>query len=132
MSCSIGIIYLTKVRTLFSVKMITLKLMNLLRNISGNKVSLPAITVVSQDTSGHTVIRSGIRSLRSRNKSQRQVSLALNLPSLIMLLGKSGNTVKGVLPHAVTVAKKVTPRPNTSERSLTSPTKFRSMKDLST
>jgi hypothetical protein len=65
MSCSIGNIYLKKVRTLFSVKMLTLKLMNLLRNISGNKVSLPTITVVSQDTSGHTVIRSGIISDKS-------------------------------------------------------------------
>jgi glycine cleavage system protein P-like pyridoxal-binding family len=38
-----------------------------------------------------------------------------------MLLGKSGNTLKGVLPNAVTVARMATPRPNTSERSLTSP-----------
>jgi hypothetical protein len=38
-----------------------------------NKYSLLAITVVSQDTSDHTVIRFNIRSLRSRSKSQRQV-----------------------------------------------------------
>jgi len=54
------------------------------------------------------------------------------LPSFIMLLDKSGNTLKGVLPHAVTVARMATSRPNTSERSLTSPRKFRSMKGLST
>jgi hypothetical protein len=44
--------------------------------------------VVSQDTLGHTIIRSSIKSLGSRNKSQRQVSLALNLPYLIMLFGR--------------------------------------------
>jgi hypothetical protein len=49
-----------------------------------------------------------------------------------MLLGKSNNTLKGVLPNAVTMARMTTPRPNTSERSLTSPKKFRSMKGLST
>jgi len=87
---------------------------------------------VSQDTSGHTVIRSSIRSLGSRSKSQRQVSLALNLPSLIMLLVKSGNTLKRVLPHVVTLARMATPRQNTSERNLTSPRIFRPMKGLST
>jgi hypothetical protein len=87
---------------------------------------------VSQDTSGHIVIIFSIKSLGSRNKSQRQVSLALNLPSRIMLLGKSGIALKAVLPHAITVARKVTPRPNTLERSLTSPRKFRSLKGLST
>jgi hypothetical protein len=92
------------------------------RSISVNKDSLPAITV----------IRSGIRGLGSRSKSQRQVSLALNLPSLIMFLGKRGNTLKGVLPHAVTMTRMAIPRPNTSKRSLTSPRKFRSMKGLST
>jgi hypothetical protein len=45
-----------------------------------------------------------------------------------MLLGKSSNTLKGVLPHAVIVARMATPRPNTSEKSLTSPRKFRYMK----
>jgi hypothetical protein len=64
-------IYLKKVRTLFCVIMLTLKLQSLSRSISANKDSLPAITAVSQDTSGHTVIRSGIRSLESRSKSQR-------------------------------------------------------------
>jgi hypothetical protein len=112
--------------------MLTLKLQSLSRSISANEVNLPAITVVSQDTLGHTVIRSDIKSLESRSKSQRQVSLTLNLPSFIMLLDKSGNTLKGVLPHVVTVARMATSRPNTSERSLTSPRKFRSMKDLST
>jgi hypothetical protein len=132
MSRPIGDIYLKKVRTLFCVRMLTPKLQSMSISISANKVSLPAITVVSQDTSGHTVITSSIRSLGSRNKSQRQVSLALQLPSLIMLLGKSGNTLKGVLPHAITMARVAAPRPNTLERSLTSPRKFRPMKGLST
>jgi hypothetical protein len=131
-SLPIGDIYHKKVRTLFCVRMLTLKLQSLLRSISANKDSLSAITMGSQDTSGHTVIRSGIRSLGLRSKSQRQVSLALNLLSLIMLLCKSDNTLKGVLPYAVTVARMATPRPNTLERSLTSPRKFRSMKGLST
>jgi hypothetical protein len=132
MSHPIGDVYLKKVRTLFCVKMLTLKLQSLSRSNSANKDSLLAIIVVSQDTLGHIVIRSGIRSLGSRSKSQRQVSLALNLPSLIMLLDKSSNTLKGVLPHAVAMARVATPKPNTSERSLTSPRKFRPMKGLST
>jgi hypothetical protein len=85
----IGDIYLKKERTLFCVIMLTLNLQNLTRSISANEVNLPAITVVSQDTFGHAVIRSCIRSLESRNKSQRNVSLALNLPCLIMLFGKN-------------------------------------------
>jgi hypothetical protein len=132
MSRPIGDIYLKKVRTLFCVNMLTLKLQSLSRSISANKDSLPAITMVSQDTSGHTVIKSGIKSLGSRSKSQIQVSLDLNLPSLITLLSKSGNTLKGVLPHVVIMARMATPRPNISERSLTSPRKFRPMKGLST
>jgi hypothetical protein len=128
MSRPIGDIYLKKVRTLFCVRMLTLKFQSLSRSISANKVSLPAITMVSQDTSSHTIIRSGIRNLGSRNKSQRQVSLALYLPSLIMLLGKSGNTLKRVLPYAITVARMVTSRPNTSERSFTCPRKFKFMR----
>jgi hypothetical protein len=86
--------YLKKVRTLFCVRLLTIKLQSLSRSISANEVSVPAITVVSQDTLGHNVIRSGIRSLRSRNKSQRQVSLALILPCLIMLFGKNSNILK--------------------------------------
>jgi hypothetical protein len=132
MSCPIGDIYLKKVRTLFCIRMLTLNLQNLSRSILGNKVSLPAITVVSQDTSDHTAIRSSIRRLKSRSKSQRQISLALNLSSPIMLLGKSNNTLKGVLPHALTMARMAGPRPNTSKRSFTSPRKFRPMKGLST
>jgi hypothetical protein len=115
MSCPIGDSYLKKARTLFCVRMLTLKLQNLPRSISANEVSLLAITVVSQDTLGHTIIRSGIRSLESRNKSQRQVSLALNLPCLIMLFGKNDNILKGVLPHVVTVVSMATPRPNALE-----------------
>jgi hypothetical protein len=132
MSRPIGDIYLKKVRTLFHVRMLTPKLQSMSRSILANKDSLPAITMVSQDTSGHTVIKFGIQSLGVRSKSQRQVSLALNLPSLIMLLDKSDNTLKVILPHAVIVARMATARPNTSKRSLTSPRKFRSMKDLST
>jgi hypothetical protein len=131
MSRPIRDIHFKKVRTLFCVKMLTFKLQSLLRSILANKKSLLIIIVVSQDTSGHTVIRSDIRSLGLRSNSQRQVSLALNLPRHIILLGKSGNTLKGVLPHAITMARMATPRPNTLERSLTSARKFRPMKDLS-
>jgi hypothetical protein len=91
MSRPIWDIYLKNVRTLFCVRMLTLKLQSLSRSIPTNEVSLPAITVVSQDTLGHTVIKSGIRSLGSRNKSQWQVSLTLNLPCLIILFGKNSN-----------------------------------------
>jgi hypothetical protein len=70
---------------------------------SYKQIQLPTIIVVSLGTSSHTVLRSVLRNLRLRSKIQTQVSLALNLPSLIVLLGKSGNTLKGVLPHAVTV-----------------------------
>lgn len=132
MSHPIGDIYLNKVRTLFCVKMLTPKLQSMSRSILANKDSLHDINVVSQDTSGHTAIRFGIKTLGSRSKSQRQVSLALNLPSLIMLLAKSGNTLKEVLLHAVTMARIATPRPNSSKRSLTSPRKFRPMMGLST
>jgi hypothetical protein len=111
MSRPIGDIYLKKVRTLFCVRMLTLKLQSLSRSILANEVNLPIITMVSQDTLGHTIIRSGIRSLGSRNKSQRQVSLTLNLSCLIMLFGE---------------------RPNASEWSLNSPRRIKSMKGLST
>jgi hypothetical protein len=99
----------------FCVRMLTLKLQSMSRSISANEVSLLAITVVSQDTLGYIVIRSDIRSLGSRNKSQRQVSLALNLPCLIILFGKNGNILKGVLLHAIIVVSMATPRPNASE-----------------
>jgi len=89
MSHPIGDSYLKKVRALFCVKMVNIKLQSLSKSITAIEVSLPAITVVSQDTLGHIVIRSGIRSLGSKNKSQRQVSLALNLPCLIMLFRKN-------------------------------------------
>jgi len=115
MSRPIGDSYFKKVRTLFCVRMLNLKLKSLSRSISANEVSLLAITVVSQDTLGHTVIKSSIKSLESRNKSQRQASLALNLPCLIMLFGKNGNILKGVLPHAVTVVSMATPRLNALE-----------------
>jgi len=70
MSRPIGDIYLKKVKTLFCVRMLTLKLQSLSISISVNRDNLPTITVVSQDTSGHTVIRSGIKSVRSRSKNK--------------------------------------------------------------
>jgi hypothetical protein len=71
---------------------------------------LPAIIVASLGTFGHIVLRSTLRSSRSRSKSERKVNPTLNPPSFIMLLGQSGNTPKGLLPHAVTVARMATPR----------------------
>jgi len=114
MSRPIGDIYLKESRILFCVRMLILNLQSLSRSILANEVKLPAIIMVSLGTSGHTVLKPVLRSLGSSNKSRRQVSLALNLPSLIMLLGKSSNTLKGVLPHVVTVARMATPRLNAS------------------
>jgi len=67
MSLPIRGIYLKEVRTLLSVKMLILNLQSLSRSILANEVSLPAIIVVSLDTSGHTVLRSDINSLGSGN-----------------------------------------------------------------
>jgi hypothetical protein len=64
MSRPIGGIYLKEVRTLLFVKMLILNLQNLSRSISAKEVSLHAIIVVSLDTSGQTVLRSNISSLR--------------------------------------------------------------------
>jgi hypothetical protein len=114
MSRPIGGIYLKEVRTLLFVKMIILNLQNLSRSILAKEVNLPAIIVVSLDTSGHTVLRSDISSLGSGKQSKRQVSLALNLPSL-MLFDNNGIILKGVLPPAVYVVSMATPRPNASE-----------------
>jgi hypothetical protein len=111
----IGGIYLKEVRTLLFVKMLILNLQNPSRNISANDVSLPAFIVVSLDTSSHTVLRSDISSLGLVKQSKRQVSLALNLPSLIMLLGSNGIILKRVLPHAVNVVSMVTLKPNALE-----------------
>jgi hypothetical protein len=56
-----------------------------------------------------------IRTQKPRiKKSQRKVNLALNFPSLIMLLSQSGNTYNGFLLHVAIVARMATPRPNTS------------------
>jgi hypothetical protein len=104
-----------EVRTLLFVKMLILNLQSPSRNISVNKVSLPAFTVVSLDTSGHTILRFDISSLGSGNQSKRQVSLALSLLSLIMLFGNNGIIFKGVLPLAVNVVSMATPRPNASK-----------------
>jgi hypothetical protein len=87
MSRPIGGIYLKEVRTLLFVKMLILNLQNLSRSISKKVVCLLAIIVVSLDTSGHTIVKSDISSLGSGKQSKRQVSVALNLPSLIMLFG---------------------------------------------
>jgi hypothetical protein len=70
--------------------MLILNLLIPSRSISANEVSLPAIIVVSLDTSGHTVLKSDISSLGSGKQSKRQVSLALNLLSLIMFFGNNG------------------------------------------
>jgi hypothetical protein len=115
MSRPIGGIYLKEVRTLLFVKMLILNLQNLSRSISAKEVSLLAIIVVSLDTSGHTVLRSDISSLGSGKQSKRQVSLALNLPGIIMLFGNNGIILKGVLPHVVYVVSMATPRSNASE-----------------
>jgi hypothetical protein len=112
MSRPIGDIYLQEVSILFCVRMLTLNLQSLSGSISVTEVRLPSIIVVSLGTSGHTIVRSVPRSLGSENQSRRKISLALNLPSLVMLLGKSGNTLKGVLHHAITVTRMATQRPN--------------------
>jgi hypothetical protein len=111
----IGGIYLREVRTLLFVKMLILNLQSPLRSISTNEVNLPAIIVVSLDTSGHTVLRSDISNLGSEKQSKRQVSPALNLPSLIMLFGNNGIILKKVLPPTINVVRIATPRPNASE-----------------
>jgi len=95
--------------------MLILNLQSPSRSISANEVSLPAFIVVSLDTSNHTVLRSDISSLGSGKRSKRQVSLALNLPSLIMLFGNNNIILKGVLPLAVNVVSMAAPRPNASE-----------------
>jgi hypothetical protein len=71
MSRPIGGIYLKEVRTLLFVKMLILNFQSLSRSISANEVSLPAIIVVSLDTSGHTVLRSDISSLGLGKHSKR-------------------------------------------------------------
>jgi hypothetical protein len=111
----IGGIYLKEVRTLLFVKMLILNLQSPSRSISANKVSLPAIIVVSLDTLGHTVLRSNISSLRSGKQNKRQVSLALNIPSLIMLFSNNDIILKGILPHAITMVSIATSKLNASK-----------------
>jgi hypothetical protein len=111
----VGGIYLKEVRTLLFVKMLILNLQNPSRSISANEVSLPAIIVVFLDTSGHTALRSDISSLGSGKQSKRQVSLALNLPSLIMLFGNNGIILKDILHHAITVVSMATSKSNASK-----------------
>jgi len=74
-----------------------LKLLSLKSSILRQEVSLPAITVASLDTLGHTVLRFANRSLELRSQNQRKVNQALNLPSPIILQGQGGNTLQGVL-----------------------------------
>jgi hypothetical protein len=95
--------------------MLILNLQSPSRIISTNEVSLSAINVVSLDTSGHTVLRFDICSLRSGKQSKRQVSLALNLPSLIMLFSNKDIILKGILPHAITMVSMATSKPNASK-----------------
>jgi hypothetical protein len=112
----IGGIYLKEVKTSLFMKRLILNLQSLSRSISANKTSLPAIIMVSLDTSGHIVLRSDINSLGSRKQSKRWVSLALNLPSLIMRFGSNNSIIlKRVFPHAVYVVSMATPKPNASE-----------------
>jgi hypothetical protein len=111
----IGGIYLKEVRTLLFVKMLVLNLQSHSRSISANEVSLPAIIVVSLDTSGHTVFRFDISNLGLGKQSKRQVSLALNLPSLIMLFGNNGIILKEILPYAINVVSMATSKPNASK-----------------
>jgi hypothetical protein len=113
MSRPIGGIYLKEVRILLFVKLLILNLQSPSRSISANEVSLPAIIVVSLDTSGHTVLKSDISSLGSGKQSKRQVSLALNL--LIMFFGNNDIILKGILPHAITVVSMATSKPNASK-----------------
>jgi hypothetical protein len=71
--------------------------------------------VVSLNTSGHTVLKSNISNLGSGKQSKRQVSLALNLPSLIMLFDNNDIILEGVFPLPVNVVSMATPKPNASE-----------------
>jgi hypothetical protein len=95
--------------------MLILKLQSSSRSISANEVSLLAIIAVSLDTSGRTALRFDINSLKSRKQSKRQVSLALNLPSFIMLFGNNDIILKGILLHAITVVSMATSKPNASK-----------------
>jgi len=72
------------------------------------------IYLASLDTSSHIVLRSALRIHGSRSKSQQKLNLTLNLQSLIMLIGKSSNTPKRLLPHVVIVARLATTKPNVS------------------
>jgi hypothetical protein len=114
MSLPIGDIYLKEVRTLFFVRMLTLNLQNLSKSIPTNNASLHVTIVEPLGTLGHTILGSELRSLGSKSKSQRKVNLALILPSLIMPLGKSGNSPKGLIPHAIIVVKQATRKSNAS------------------
>jgi hypothetical protein len=81
MFCPIGGIYLKEVRTLLFVKMLILNLQSPSRSISANKVSIPAIIVVSLDTSGHTVLRH--QQPWIRKTEQKTAALSLKGFSLI-------------------------------------------------
>jgi hypothetical protein len=114
MSLLIGDIYLKEVWDLLFVRMLTVNLQNLPRSIPAKEANLHVIFVASLGTLGHIVLRSELRSLGSRSKSQRKVNMALILPSLIMILVKSGNSPKGLIPHAVIVVRLARPKSNAS------------------
>lgn len=78
--------------------------------------------------SDHTVLRFTLRSIGSTIKSQRKENLVQDLPSLIMLLDISSITPKGLLPHAVTVARLATKRPTVSSWSIIRPKTISSMR----
>jgi hypothetical protein len=75
----------------------------------------------SQPTCYHCGVSGHIRPhcpqirLGSGKQSKRQVSLALNLLSLIMFFGNNGIILKGILPHAITVVSMATSKPNASK-----------------
>jgi len=77
-------------------------------------LSLLATIVASLAIFDYTVLRSALRSLGSRSKSQRKENLALDLPRSIMLLSSSGNTPKGLFPLVVTVARLAITNPTVS------------------
>jgi len=115
MSCPIGGIYLKEVRTLLFVicENANLKFAESFKKYFSKQSQPTCYHCGVSDTSGHTVLRSDISG--SGKQSKRLVSLALNLPSLIMLFGNNGIILKRVLPHAVYVVSMATPKPNASE-----------------
>jgi hypothetical protein len=69
----------------------------------------------SQPTCYHCGVSEHISNLGSGKQSKRQLSLALNLPSLIMLFGNNDIILKRILPHAITMVSMATSKPNASK-----------------